>query len=685
MKLIILIVLSILISIVISGSVQSKITTTRGISNVYSKNDINNIKQFISSKYNGNTKLYGESLKDTFYGVGVLTRIGETNIEAAKDICKQTKEQLKQNKFTDIELVFNGVTILSELKCLQGESSSSLGNEQQLQDLLKNKLENGLLLEKTQAINIYFTLSSAKAIDSKTVSIIDPLLAQAVGSMVSLMDEDGTFKSVSTDDEGNLQNTAAAYFALARLSHRLKSNEVDKLVAKVVNKVDTVLASADETTDSLYFNDLSTTSSLLHGLLSLASVNDKVADIISNKQINQISEYLLRQKNVGSLSDAYHLIVALKRCQKNSISQPISLALVKSIYSPSGLNDIRVRVTDIFDQPIEASVVINKVVSSKNPRSTPILSGKEMKFQSSDNSFVADLSNENLKLGSYNFEFKVQPVDTDSYKSITNIQIVTITGTITVNDMKLSYAPKSDQLGSPKTTDEVQFGQKLPLIEIPSNNIARIFFRIASEAQPYQAEQVGIRFYSPAREAVVPATFSADAYSYTFTNKDACKILGCQSGNYQLDLIIGDQSITPLQWNFGEINLKFNQSSIPTNRYPEQLPISHNFRAAEKRPPQSISSLFTLLVLSPIAIFVIGLLFVGTNLGRFPTGMGFIYTIGFLGCISATGLLIVNYWLHSTMDVTLKNLALLMIPLVFFGHKSMSYYSNLSSSNIKKD
>ncbi|KAK5579295.1 hypothetical protein RB653_008976 [Dictyostelium firmibasis] len=681
MKLIILIVLSILISIVISGAAQSKITTTRGISNVYSKNDVNNIKQFISSKYNANTKLYGESLKDTFYGVGVLTRIGET-VESSKDICKQTKEQLKQNKNTDIELVFNGVSILSELKCLQGES---LGNEQQLQELLKNKLESGSLLEKTQAINIYFTLSTAKAIDSKTVSAIDPLLQQAVSSIVSLMDEDGTFKSVGSDDEGNLQNTAAAYFALARLSHRLKSNEVDKLVAKVVNKVDTVIASADETTDSLHFNDLSTTSSLLHGLLSLASVNDKVSETIGNKQINQISEYLLKQKNVESLSDAYHLIVGLKRCQKNSISQPISLSLVKSIYSPSGLNDIRVSVTDIFGQPIESSVLVNKVVSSKSPRSTPILSGKEMKFQPSDNTFAIDVSNENLKLGSYNFEFKVQPVDTENFKSITNTQIITVTGAVTVNDMKLSYAPKADQLGSQKSTSEVQFGQKLSLVEIPSNNVARIFFRIASEGQPYQAQQVGIRFHSPAREAVVPATFSADAYSYTFTNKDVCKILGCQSGNYQLDLIIGDQSITPLQWNFGEINLKFNQTTVPTNRYPEQLPISHNFRQAEKRPPQSVSSLFTILVLSPIAIFVFGLLFVGTNLGRFPTGMGFIYTMAFIGCIASTGLLIANYWLQSTMDVTLKNLALLMIPLIFFGHKSMSYYSNLSSSNIKKD
>ncbi|EGC36552.1 hypothetical protein DICPUDRAFT_77786 [Dictyostelium purpureum] len=673
MKLLLLLLLSILISI----NYSAPTFTNRGISSVYSKNDINNLNRFISTQKQG--KLYGtdnQQLKDTFYAVGALTRLGES-VSDAKTICSTVKEQLETNKFSDIELLYNGVTILSELKCIEEISSAS----KKIQETLKSKLQNGDLLETTQAVNIVFTLQSAKLVTNDDFD-----LTSSVKRIVSLMVEDeGTFKSTESDSEGTLLNTAAAYFALARLSHRLDNQEVDKQVAKVVHKMDTVIANAEETTDTLYFTDLQTTASLFHSMLSLASINEKVADFVSAKQVNQIAEYLLKQKNVESLSNAYYLIVGLKKCQKNSVSQPLSLTLEKSIFSPSNLATVDAFVTDIFGQNIPATVNVNKIVSSKAPRSTPVLSDKKM--TTTGNKHSIDVSNENLKLGLYNIEFKVVPTDNEDYAEITSTQVITITGSITVDDMKFSFAPKADQLGSPKNSQDVVFGKKLSLVDIPANNLARVFFRINSDKQVFVPQQVGIRFYSPSREIVVPVTHSAESFSYTLTNKEMGKLLGYQSGNYQMDLIVGDQSITPLQWNFGEINLKFSQKTQPTSRYTENQPIVHAFRQPEKRPPQSVSNLFTLLVLSPAAIFLLGIFVVGFNLGKFPTGMGFIWTMGFIASVSSIALLIINYWIHSTMDVTLKRLALLLIPTIFFGHRSMSYYYNKynTEKEIKKD
>ncbi|OTF75663.1 hypothetical protein BLA29_009999 [Euroglyphus maynei] len=81
------------------------------------------------------------------------------------------------------------------------------------------------------------------------------------------------------------------------------------------------------------------------------------------------------------------------------------------------------------------------------------------------------------------------------------------------------------------------------------------------------------------------------------------------SGNYQLDLYLGDPLIIKaINWKIGTINLQFGQSSSAASllnnlQRKEYLPkpeIKHLFREQDKRPPVLVSNFFTILSIVPL-------------------------------------------------------------------------------------
>eukprot|EP01132_Coremiostelium_polycephalum_P004798 gene4798-5983_t len=614
-----------------------------------SKNDSDRLLKLIEANRSSPKSLYSNDVKDTYFAVGALNRLG-VQVPNPSDLCTLVKFNLNTQK-SDIEQVFYTTSILSDLKCLDSDYTKDL------EPVLTQSLKSGNVLDISYSVNVILTLKKAKAIQFD-----DALLEPAVGALVSLMDDDGTFKTLASDDDGNLFNTAVVYFALARISNHLKNNEVDKLIDKVVAKMDSVISLSDSVQGALSFNDLQTTSLLLHGIFGLASVNEKVAQRFTPSQVNKVVEYLFRQKNVSTLSDAYYLILGLKRCEKNSIGQPLSLSFT------STKSQLSVRITSVFGEDVPATVTVTKAILSTQPTKN-IFENQELTL--SGNQYNLDISQ--LKLGSFIFSFKVVPT-TAGFVSFSTSRKITVSGSVELNEFKVSISDSKDNLG--KNANEVVFGKKLASVSLPSNSFAKFQFKVNSNGQPFNPQQVGIRFYTPSNEVVVPVTSSADVYSYIVSNKEIGKLLGYHSGNYEMAVIVADQSITPINWNFGEISLSFNQTANPTLRFPEHKPIDHKFRVPEVRPPQSISQIFTLLVLSPTLIFIFGLLIVKVNFNRFPGGIPFVYTLSFIGCVASIALLIVEYWLSLTMVVTLKYLAILLLPTIFFGHKTLAHFAS---------
>eukprot|EP01133_Synstelium_polycarpum_P003746 gene3746-4320_t len=639
------------------GFVAAQKASTKSLSGVYGAGDRALLVKLASS----GASFASKDLKQTYFAIGALTRLGET-LPTTNELCSEVRAHLN-GQYSSMESVFYGVSILSELKCLAANPLS-------LEDIgatVKASLASGQLDSMSQAVNTIFLLMDAKAIDYE-LATLEPVAT----SIVSLMDSEGLFKSSSADASGSLSNTGGAYFTLARLAHRINNSAVTALVTRVAAKIDSVLSHATDSESSYSFGDLQTTTTLLRGIIALASKADKIEKSFTSAQITKIGEYLLRFKNVSTLSDAFHLVIGMKSCQRNAIGQPLAVILDQSAFPAAASNALTLAVKDIFGQDVTSAVTISKLAAT-NARQTALLSGKDMTY--ANNQYSVNL--EDLKLGSYAVDIKVTPTD-NNYTPFTVSRIITVTGSVLIKDFKLSIAEAKEGLANSKNAHEVAFGSKLPsVVSIPQQSFARVFFRVASGEQNFVAQQVGVRFSSPSAEVVVPASYSVDAYSYIMVNKDLAKLLNQHSGSYQVEIIVGDSSIgAPLTWSVGEVALNFAGAPLPVTRFQEHQPIAHKFRVPDVRPNQTISQAFTLLVLSPALIFLVGLLAIGVNFNRIPGGMGFLYTVGFIGCIASIAWLIIQYWISLTMVVTLRYLGLLMIPTIIIGHQCLSHFSS---------
>jgi len=141
-----------------------------------------------------------------------------------------------------------------------------------------------------------------------------------------------------------------------------------------------------------------------------------------------------------------------------------------------------------------------------------------------------------------------------------------------------------------------------------------------------------------------------------------------------MDLIVGDAVIeNPISWNVADVQLTFHDDPIVSTGnqylYSKKPEIKHMFREPEKRPPVTVSNLFTGLVLVPILILFILWLKIGANISNFPFSLS---AIGFHAGLVAIFGLYLCYFLHLTMFQTLRYLGLIGIPTFIFGHRLLS-------------
>jgi len=98
--------------------------------------------------------------------------------------------------------------------------------------------------------------------------------------------------------------------------------------------------------------------------------------------------------------------------------------------------------------------------------------------------------------------------------------------------------------------------------------------------------------------------------------------------------------------------------------------LRHTFRAPETRPRAVVSYIFTILVLAPLAWLLYSLSTVGLNL-RFPSGVGYIWTMLFQLSILSILLLFIVYWAMLNIFQALVGLALLGLVALFTGNQAL--------------
>jgi len=217
-------------------------------------------------------------------------------------------------------------------------------------------------------------------------------------------------------------------------------------------------------------------------------------------------------------------------------------------------------------------------------------------------------------------------------------------------------------------------------------------FKVKSQAsgKPIQVHQVFLKIANAktSQEFFFVAKNSGKQYSVHISFAEIADDFYGQSGDYKLDLIVGDAFIqNPITWKLANLNITYSNESktaLPESPFAPKQEIAHKFKEPEKRPPLTVSFAFTIAVASPFLILFIGLLKVGANLGNFPvSGISFIYAVGFQGCLGAILALFGLFWLRLTMIQTLIYLTLLTPPTLFFAHQALNHLAGLSKPKVE--
>jgi len=214
----------------------------------------------------------------------------------------------------------------------------------------------------------------------------------------------------------------------------------------------------------------------------------------------------------------------------------------------------------------------------------------------------------------------------------------------------------------------------------PLQHIA-VSFRVKNQVsgKPVRVHQAFVRFtHVESQSEVVFITKPTDKNRYGLNLPLSAHLADFKgkSGKYQMQLIVGDPFVAnPISWDLATININFGRGdnfvsskSFDKGPLPE---IHHQFRAPEKRPQSVISLVFAGLALAPILVLLVVSFSVGGNFSNLPGGAGLLFSFGFQLCLAAILGLFVVYWFVLNVVQTLGYLALLSIPTVFLGLKTL--------------
>jgi len=156
-----------------------------------------------------------------------------------------------------------------------------------------------------------------------------------------------------------------------------------------------------------------------------------------------------------------------------------------------------------------------------------------------------------------------------------------------------------------------------------------------------------------------------------------------KSGKYEVNIFVGDFYVEKsISWSPLSIQISFPNTTNQQDQSPFAMkaPIEWTFRAPDSRASKTLSFVFTLAVLSPWIVLLIGLPAVGANLKNFPGGTTSFFALGFVGGLGAILLLYALYWFQLNMMQTLLYLSGLAIPTFFCGFKTLNHLAGSGKS-----
>uniref|UniRef100_A0A8C5R8H0 Dolichyl-diphosphooligosaccharide--protein glycosyltransferase subunit 2 n=1 Tax=Leptobrachium leishanense TaxID=445787 RepID=A0A8C5R8H0_9ANUR len=319
------------------------------------------------------------------------------------------------------------------------------------------------------------------------------------------------------------------------------------------------------------------------------------------------------------------------------------------------------RVTNVLSQSLtDANVKVNNVKSSTTK--TTVL--QHSLFSASGDSFELNFMEAKPASGYYDFSVTVEG---DSRYLASQVELkVKVSTEVGIGNVDLSIVDK-DQSTSPKTA-RVAYPSKAkgPFTADSHQNFALSFLltdtNTGASLTPHQTF-VRLHNQKTGQEVVfVAEPDSKNTYRFELDPSERKSEFDSASGTYTLYLIVGDATLeNPILWNMADLVIKFPEEDSPAavtskNLFTPKQDIQHLFREPEKRPPNVVSTTFTVLVLAPLLLLFILWIKIGVNISNFSfSPSSLIFHLGHAAMLA----LMYVYWTHLNMFQTLKYLAIL--------------------------
>jgi oligosaccharyltransferase complex subunit delta (ribophorin II) len=468
------------------------------------------------------------------------------------------------------------------------------------------------------------------------------------------------------DNEETIYNSALAFLTASQLK------DID--LTGVFELIEDVVAQADETSTSMFYDTLETTSTVISGIFAMATAMGE-APSITPEQATKFGNYLISNTFTMNTTSLGHLLTAANALNSNAYVVPCSLVLASSGYVSRANPNIQVRLSTILGSspPTEFSVTLQTVTDPDGQETSP-----KKKLKAEKGLYSHPLFQDITSPGVYTLTFSSEATGESPVVELSEAQVqVTVSFEVTVGSADMSVVDREHSTTAKTISLEYPNSSKDTLEADQHSKVVMTFSLLNKETRKsVVVHQAFVRLSLGVHEIFFVAMADKKTHRYKFeldmvTNAED---FAEQSGSYSIALIVGDFALeNPFSWDVGTVNLVFPGATVESAHedytYKPKPEIQHMFRPDEKHPPKIISSTFTVLVLSPLAILLVLWVAVGVNVSGF--GVGGVWALIFH--LGLAGIFVVYYffWLQLNMFDTLKLLTVLSIPTFLAGNRML--------------
>eukprot|EP01105_Mastigella_eilhardi_P020335 TRINITY_DN4838_c1_g1_i1.p1 TRINITY_DN4838_c1_g1~~TRINITY_DN4838_c1_g1_i1.p1 ORF type:complete len:683 (+),score=184.55 TRINITY_DN4838_c1_g1_i1:33-2051(+) len=493
-------------------------------------------------------------------------------------------------------------------------------------------------------------------------------LGDVARAIMTLAEDDGTFRTTSEQTEGTLSGLADALETLVMLSSLEADFDWDEVVAVPLSELlEGVLTRATSVAKNvLAFTvddepSLKLTGQLFTALSNFARRTPLTA--VTTTQVLGVARYLLMRSSPATVTDVFWLLTATNSLRDTPFRAPLVLyQRVARVSSADPEARFKVAVVDAIGEPVTVALKV-EVIGGTLTTETGSLA---LTFDESDSTYaLAVVRAAHPDLGVAELHVHAEERDTARYIPADGRFVLQVTGELAFTDANITV--------DRNTVRKSPADKTLTHITVSHTQTFVLAFSVVNKVdqRPAAPHQAFIRFTSATRDVTVPASQTPEqrgTYTTALNLERLASDFGAEDGQYRLSLLVGDSSSTAApQWDLADCELSFGRgvsqgAAVAASPLKSQPVIEHRFQPTPARVSKPIWLAFTVLAALPLAVLVIALPVVGLNVsGLFVEGLA-------LWCLVATaGALLVLYWLALTMLQALALLAALSVPTTLVG------------------